>query len=64
MISDELPRYAMYSMQKVLLCGRAFRRREMDGYWIHLLFLVGLIPKAGLGYLKIVTNKRGYKKLR
>ena len=29
----------------------------MDGYWIHLLFLVGLIPKAGLGYLKNITIK-------
>ena len=36
---------------------------ERDGWIVDtLLFLVGLIPKAGLGYIKIVTNKRGYKK--
>ena len=36
---------------------------ERDGWIVDtLLFLVGLIPKAGLGYLEIITNKRGYKK--
>ena len=54
-----LSRYAMYSMQKV---EEPFGGNRYGWIVDTLLFLVGLIPKAGLGYLKIITNKRGYKK--
>ena len=50
-----LPRYAMYSMQKVLLCGRSFGGDRYRLIVDTLLFL----DKGRAGLFKNITNKKG-----